>query len=63
MNCRMGLTRIIREAWSGILTVPKQVKVLVLVYMNGTQIGHRFSVGLHTMVFQAEILRPVIISR
>jgi len=37
MNCRMGLTHIIRETWSGILTVPKEMKVLVLECMNGTQ--------------------------
>jgi hypothetical protein len=51
-----GLPQIIQEAWSGIQTVQRPIKSMVLGCKMAVKKGAYSSVlGLHTMIFQAEI--------
>ena len=44
MNGRMGLTQIIKEAWSGIPTGPRQITTMIPGCTNGDQNGCTASV-------------------
>jgi hypothetical protein len=52
----MGPTQTTKGAWSGTHKGPRPIKALVLGCIDGgREGGHSFSLGLHTVLFQAEI--------
>jgi len=51
-----GITQTTKGAWSGTQMGPNIIQTQVLGCIDGgSRRGHSFSLGLHTMVFQAEI--------